>query len=355
MAYTYDDFLRTASASKMLNRFDKDDLQITRTNPDYGLSLLSLMRDQDNAATPEARLLAGEAINQLRVQIRPGTFTDGVPVDPKPEETPVEQPTAPTVPEEQPAAPTVPEDLPAAPSVPADTPAVQTPQTSAPAADAGEAASFTYDNEDEYQKLLAALTNPDAFRYNHEQDPNWAAYRKAYLREGERATADALARAAAATGGIPSSYAITAAQQAGANYADQLAALIPTLEQNAYSRYLNQQDRNMNALQLLQADRENEYARYLAQLELEGKQETAKDAGTAATGISEGDLVYLKSAYPTGQITDKYFWDMMVNEYGEEALNAAGYFFGEKQGNTWQDPVGVSPGGAFIDRVSGVS
>lgn len=308
MAYTYDDFLRTASAKNMLGRFDKEDLKITRTNPDYGLSVLRLMQDQDNANTPEAKLLAGEALNQLRANVRPVAGTDG-PVEFGPDAPG----TAPTQPETE-------------QKDPSSEPGVQDPTTSAPAGDASDGGSFTYDQEDEYQKLLDAITNPGSFRYNHEKDPNWGAYRKTYLREGERATQDALARASAATGGIPSTYAITAAQQAGANYADQLAALIPTLEQNAYNRYLNQQDMQMNALQMLQADRENEYAKYLAEQELALKQQNAENwSATAGSQVEDGDLAYLRQTYPTGTISSKSTWEYLVSQYGEAALLAAGF------------------------------
>lgn len=339
MAYTYDDFLKTATKTNMLGRFDQNDLQITRINPDYGLSMLSLMKDRDAAATPEARLLTEEAINQLKASVRPLITEDGANRE------------------------TAPGDVSTDPQQPATAPTVQEPVTALPNPDGVDEGGFSYDKEDEYQKLMAAITNPDKFQYNYENDPNWGAYRKAYLREGERATADALARAAAATGGIPSTYAITAAQQAGANYADQLAGLIPTLEQNAYSRYLNQQDMKLNALQLLQEERENELAKYLAEQELKAQQEssgqtvqTKTEGGSELlpTVISEGDLAYLKANYPTGKVTDKYVWSAMVGEYGEAALKAAGYYFVTPAGNIGVDTIGGIPGGALIDRVTGI-
>ena len=78
------------------------------------------------------------------------------------------------------------------------------------------------------------------FSYNAAEDPSYQALRKQYLREGDRATENALGSAAAASAGRPSSYAVTAATQAGDYYAGQLADRVPTLEQNAYSRALNE-------------------------------------------------------------------------------------------------------------------
>ena len=73
--------------------------------------------------------------------------------------------------------------------------------------------------------------------------PLYSQYRKAYIREGDRAAEDALGAAAAASGGLPSSYAQTAASQAGNYYAAQLTDKIPELQQLAYQKYLN--DYNM--------------------------------------------------------------------------------------------------------------
>lgn len=114
---------------------------------------------------------------------------------------------------------------------------------------------FQYGKENAYQKALAAVTNPTAFSYDVEQDPVYSAYRKQYLREGDRAMADTLAKLSAGTGGRPSSYAVMAAQQAGNYYNSQLTDVIPNLYQNAYQRYLNDLSLQKTALDALTADR----------------------------------------------------------------------------------------------------
>lgn len=121
---------------------------------------------------------------------------------------------------------------------------------------------FQYGKENAYQKALAAVTNPTAFSYDVENDPVYSAYRKQYLREGDRAMADTLAKLSAATGGRPSSYAVTAAQQAGDYYRSQLTDVIPTLYENAYARYLDELDAKQNALDILAADREAALKQY---------------------------------------------------------------------------------------------
>lgn len=127
---------------------------------------------------------------------------------------------------------------------------------------------FRYGKENAYQKALAAVTNPTAFSYDVEQDPVYSAYRKQYLREGDRAMADTLAKASAATGGRPSSYAVTAAQQAGNYYNSQLTDVIPTLYQNAYQRYMNNIDLQKQALDVLAADRDAAKNEHQANYEL---------------------------------------------------------------------------------------
>ena len=116
------------------------------------------------------------------------------------------------------------------------------------------------------QEALGKVTNPDPFSYNPETDPSYASYAKAYRREGERATADAMGQAAAASGGLPSSYAMTAAQQAGNYYAAQMADKIPELEQMAYARYQNEYAMRQAALDALMGAEAADYAKYQTDL-----------------------------------------------------------------------------------------
>lgn len=210
MAYTYNDFLNAASSSGMLQKISSSDLELAKQYPEFGLSMLSLTKDLDSATTAEQKVLATEAADQLR-----STYGSKRSVG----------------------------------------------------------SSFRYGNETAYQKALNAVTNPDAFSYDVENDEVMAAYRKQYLREGERAVADTLAKVSAATGGRPSSYAVTAAQQAGDYYNSKLTDMVPTLYQNAYQRYLNDLDIKQAGLAALQSDRETAYNRYLNQLQMEQEAE----------------------------------------------------------------------------------
>lgn len=205
MAYTYEDFTTAAQNAGLLDGFSEDDLNIAKTNPEYGLSMLKLRQDAAGATTTEQQLLAQEAENQLRSAYG---------------------------------------------SLGAQT-----------------QSSFQYGNENEYQKLLNDVTNYQPFSYDAGSDPSYSAYKKAYLREAERATQDTLAKASAASGGVPSSYAVSAAQQAGNYYTGQLNDAIPTLQQNAYQRYLSDYNAKLSAFDAMSTDRNFDYNAYLQEYE----------------------------------------------------------------------------------------
>ena len=84
---------------------------------------------------------------------------------------------------------------------------------------------------------ISELNNRKEFSYNPDNDPVYLAYKKKYLTEGNRATRNAIANYSALTGGYANSAAATAGALAGQYYAQQLTDKIPELAQQAYSRY----------------------------------------------------------------------------------------------------------------------
>lgn len=216
MAYTYDDFLNAANSSGMLQKISSSDLELAKQYPEFGLSMLSLTKDLDSATTAEQKLLATEAAEQLRSVYGSKRSTGSYDA-----------------------------------------------QINSLLNQAANYGSFNYGKETAYQKALDAVANPDAFSYAPENDEVWDSYRKQYLREGERAVADTLAKVSAATGGRPSSYAVTAAQQAGDYYNSKLTDMVPTLFQNAYQRYLNELDIKQAGLAALQSDRNSAYNQHM--------------------------------------------------------------------------------------------
>ena len=86
-----------------------------------------------------------------------------------------------------------------------------------------------------------------AFNYNYQNDPTYQALLQSYQQNAQIAGQNTLARAAAATGGMPSTYAVQAATAAQNQELNQLANMIPQLQQQAYSRYADQRDYNQQA------------------------------------------------------------------------------------------------------------
>ena len=238
MGYTYDDFERAANAAGLLGNFSKYDLDLARRYPEAGLSLLSLKQDWKKATTDEQRILANEAANQIRSSY--GYYTGGADGS----------------------------GYYATPGAKYGT------QIDDVLGQIGSFGSFDYADAPTYenpyatqqQELLDALLNHGDFSYSKEEDPVWSSYRKSYLREGDRATQNALAQAAAATGGRPSSYAVGAATQAGDYYATKLNDIIPTLYQQAYERYLQDYQRKLSDLGAVNQQQQLDYARYLDEL-----------------------------------------------------------------------------------------
>ena len=236
MAYTYDDFVNAANKSGLLGQFSQDDLNLAQKYPEFGLSVLSLKKDYNNATTAEQRLLANQAANELRKSY--GNYSGGT-----------------------------------------DGGSFQAESKLNRQADdlldrMGSFGSFSYEEAPSYEntyakqqkELLDSILNREDFSWSKETDPQWSSYKKSYLREGDRATANALAQASTASGGRPSSYAVNAATQAGDYYATKLNDVLPTLYQQAYEKYLDEYSMKLKDLDAVNQQEQLDYAKYLDRL-----------------------------------------------------------------------------------------
>lgn len=236
MAYTYDDFVKAANQSGLMGQFSQDDLNLAQKYPEFGLSVLSLKKDYNNAATAEQRLLANQAANELRKSY--GNYSGGADGGSFRLESKLNRRA---------------DDL---------------------LGQIGSFGSFSYGEAPTYENafaqqqkdLLDRILNREDFSWSKETDPQWSSYKKSYLREGDRATANALAQASAASGGRPSSYAVNAATQAGDYYATKLNDVIPTLYQQAYERYLDEYNMKLKDLNTVNQQEQLDYAKYLDRL-----------------------------------------------------------------------------------------
>lgn len=114
--------------------------------------------------------------------------------------------------------------------------------------------------------MLSQLEAGGSFEYDYKKDPDYEAYRQIYTDAGRRAMEDTVGTMAASTGGIASSYAGSAGQQAYNGYMAQLAGVIPELSANAYSRWANERQDKYSRLSTLMNLENTEYNKYLTEL-----------------------------------------------------------------------------------------
>lgn len=218
--YTYKQFEDAAKNAGLYGEFSTADLSLAQRDPDAGMSILKYKQDYHNAASDEARALANLGAEGIRASY--GNYSGG--------------------------------------------------------GDGGSFAltglspnSFSYESAPTYesrydetiQTLLDKLLNREAFSYDPSTDKLYSQYRKQYAREGQRAAQDALGAAASTTGGIPSSYATTAATQASDYYASQLTDKLPELYELAYNKYLSDYNMQLNDLGAVQDAEAADYSKYL--------------------------------------------------------------------------------------------
>lgn len=96
--------------------------------------------------------------------------------------------------------------------------------------------------------LSSQIQNAKAFSYDPQTDDLFKIYQNLYKKQSEDARDDTLAEYSAQTGGLASSWALAAAQQAQNNKMAELDAMIPQLEAAAYNRYAGDLSRTQNLL-----------------------------------------------------------------------------------------------------------
>lgn len=124
--------------------------------------------------------------------------------------------------------------------------------------------SYNYDQSGQISAKLDALLNRTPFSYDAASDPLYQQYRKQYTREADRSAEDVLGKTAVMTGGMPSTAAVAASQQASDYQMSQMTDKIPELQQLAYSMYQNDLSADRADLNTLIGLEDNNYNRWLA-------------------------------------------------------------------------------------------
>ena len=114
--------------------------------------------------------------------------------------------------------------------------------------------------------LTSSILGREAFSYDKDNDPLYQQYARSYTNAGNRAMEDTMGKAAAMTGGLASSYATTAGQQAYNQYMTALADKVPELQQLAYEMYVDEGNTQRNNLSMLQSLDNADYAKYADRL-----------------------------------------------------------------------------------------
>ena len=123
--------------------------------------------------------------------------------------------------------------------------------------------SYNYDQSGQISAKLDALLNRTPFSYDAASDPLYQQYRKQYTREADRSAEDVLGKAAVMTGGMPSTAAVAASQQASDYQMSHMTDKIPELQQLAYSMYQDKLSGDRADLNTLIGLEDNNYNRWL--------------------------------------------------------------------------------------------
>ena len=134
----------------------------------------------------------------------------------------------------------------------------------------------------EIERRLGDVTN---WKYDPLQDASYQALAAVYGAQGNLAAKNSLADAAALNGGYGTSNAVSAAQQARNQYNQQLASLVPDLEQAAYNRATN----GLNALMDMDSTL---YGRFSDD---EQRALAAKQFGLDVAGYNEGNRQFAEN------------------------------------------------------------
>lgn len=182
------------------------------------------------------------------------------------------------------------------------------------------------------KSLTDKLTNLGPFSYDYNADPLYQQYAKEYTRLGQRAMDDTLAKISARTGGLASSYAASAGNQAYGNYMQQLSNKIPELYKLAYDMYNDDYNRNMNNLNLLRGLSGDEYSRFAnersyadsrADLDYNRRlaaanQDYERSLAAANLQAKYGDMTGYENLYGLNGLQDRYNDANAVFAYGDD-------------------------------------
>ena len=121
---------------------------------------------------------------------------------------------------------------------------------------------FQSQYENKLNELYDSIMNRDKFSYDFNADSMYKMYKDKYTQSGQNAMKNAMAQNAALSGGYGNSYAQTVGQQTYQNYLQQLNDMLPTLRNQAYQEYQDENNRMLQQYNLTNDAYNREYGQY---------------------------------------------------------------------------------------------
>ncbi len=175
-----------------------------------------------------------------------------------------------------------------------------------------------YNNKylDDVYDMLYDISDREEFSYDPEDDPVYLAYREKYIREGNRASRDAIGNYSALTGGYVNSAAVTAGALTNQYYSQQISDKIPELAQAAYDRYVNQYQTDLNVVSQLLSAYDKGFNNTMS-----ANETTRKYANETAQSVAERDKSERESAWDDRERWQEYntkenenYWTNVLNQ-----------------------------------------
>jgi len=167
---------------------------------------------------------------------------------------------------------------------------------------AARPAAYRSSFDEQLAALYDEIAGREPFSYDPAADVTYQRAAEDYQRRGRTAMEDTVGRGAALTGGYGSSYAQAAGQQAYGRQLEELAALIPQLEENARARYEARGAAAERQYDRLLRQQQEEYDRW------QQGQEDWRDALESA-----------RSAAETAESADRAAWQQALRYYADRA------------------------------------
>lgn len=200
---------------------------------------------------------------------------------------------------------------------------------------------YTSPYGDKIEEIYNQVMSRPAFEYDFNADPLYQQYKDQYIAQGNRAMQNAMANAAALTGGYGNSYAAMAGQQANQQYLSGLNNMIPELMDAAYQRYRDEGQDLYDQMNLANTLDQLAYGRYqdkgqalLNQFEmLYGMDQDAYNRYRDTVGDYYTDLEYLAGMAGDQWNRDNAIYQAALDKY----LADRDYYYGKTQDELAQE------------------